>query len=83
MNTAHHYHRSLDLGGYAGQSKRVADIIGYLLNLATLIIVGHDDGTLLLLQTENLLFQIQRWIHRGADISLFNVPIYYIRILKF
>ena len=50
MNAAEDDHVGLGLGGLLGEAKRVAHVIGDVLNLGHLVVVGENDRVKLLLE---------------------------------
>src|SRR5260370_6503769 len=73
MHAAEHDGVRFGPGGLLGQAERVADVVGYILNLGQLVVVGQDDRVLpagelphLVLQCGNVL-QHQRCIRLPGD----------------
>ncbi len=44
-------------GGFLAQLQRIADEVGDVLHLAALVVMGEDDGVLLLFKLQDLLFE--------------------------
>ena len=64
MHATHHHHLGVGLGSLARQSQRIAHKVGNVLYVAGGVVVGQDDGILLLAQFSNLLLQVERAIDR-------------------
>ena len=56
-------------GRLAGETERVADVVGDVLDVGLLVIVREEDGVLLALQPLDLLEQVERGIDGFADVA--------------
>ena len=54
MHAAEGDHRSVGVGGGAGEAERIADEVGDVLKLGELVVVGEDDRVALLRQLLHL-----------------------------
>ena len=63
VNTAHHNDLGIGLGSLLCQRQRVANEVGYLLNLTTCIVVSQNHGIFLLAQPAYFRCQISAFVH--------------------